>query len=211
MPTDPIDDYLARVAELAGAPDPEEAGVRLGRLARLIHGWNLATNLTGHRTLESIARDLVGPAAGLASVLPDSPTRSVDLGSGAGIPGFPLVLVRPGQRVLLVEARERRHYFQREAIRVLGLEDRVEALRARAEHPPGERFGLVLAQAMAPPERALGWMLGWVEPGGWLVLPLGRPEHQPRMRSGVEHAELRRYRLPDESAERWVWVGRAAA
>ncbi len=208
MPSDAIAAHLARVAEYSGAPDPRDAGARLAALARLIHAWNQRLNLTGHPSVEAIARRLVAPAAGLASVLPETVEAIADLGSGAGIPGVPVALVRPHEPVTLVDSRERRHFFQRQAIRSLGLAGRVEALRQRAEVPPPRRFGLVLSQAMAPPDRALRWMTDWAIPGGWLALPLNRPADAPRPRAAVPPGEVVAYRLPGEGSDRWVWLAR---
>lgn len=211
MEADPIEAHLARVAEVARAPDPAVAGARLAALGRLIHAWNQRMNLTGHRTVEAIARRLVAPAAGLAAALPEPIGSVADLGSGAGIPGLPLALVRPGTRFVLVDSRERRHLFQREAIRALGLADQVEAVQRRAELPAPERFDLVISQAMAPPEQALGWMLGWVAPGGWLAIPVSDPVHAPPQPPGVNGARARPYRLPGDRRDRWVWLARARA
>ena len=84
----------------------------------------------------------------------------VDLGSGAGFPGLPIALLHPERTVTLVESRERRHHFQRAAVRELGIANAVLRL-GRAEVLFPEPSSLVMAQAMASPQQVVAWMLPW--------------------------------------------------
>ncbi len=59
--------------------------------------------------------------------------RGVDLGSGGGVPGLVLAARRPTWRWLLLDAQQRRTDFLADAVRRLGLGERVDVLRARAE------------------------------------------------------------------------------
>lgn len=59
-----------------------------------------------------------------------------DVGSGAGLPGIPLAIVRPDLRVTLVDSLQRRTEFLELAVEELGLDDRVTVLRGRAEAKP---------------------------------------------------------------------------
>jgi 16S rRNA (guanine527-N7)-methyltransferase len=156
---------------------------RLLRLAALLERWGARLNLSGHRGPAAIVRGLLLESIALEGVLPEAP-KLVDLGSGAGIPGLPVALLRPRTRVLLVEARRRRHHFQRAAIRELELGN-AEARLGRAEDLAPEPSPAVLAQALARPDQALAWMLPWAEPGGLLLLPAAptaTPEARPDLR-----------------------------
>jgi 16S rRNA (guanine527-N7)-methyltransferase len=64
--------------------------------------------------------------------LPSAVTTLVDVGSGAGLPGIPLAVVRPGVAVTLVETRQRRVSFLSTVVRELSL-DRVAVVASRAE------------------------------------------------------------------------------
>jgi len=77
--------------------------------------------------LDSLALDAVGNAG------PGNAPRCVDLGSGGGVPGLVLAARRPAWRWLLLDAQQRRTDFLADAVRRLGLGERVEVLRARAE------------------------------------------------------------------------------
>lgn len=92
-----------------------------------------------------------------------------DLGSGAGLPGLVLAIVRPDLDVTLVEPLLRRTTFLEEAVEALGLE-RVTVVRARAEElHGGPRFDVVTSRAVAPLPRLLAWSLPLVASDGELV------------------------------------------
>jgi len=104
-------------------------------LAQLLEQWSKRINLTGHQTAPEIVRKLILDAAALTAQLPEIASLA-DIGSGAGFPGFPVAILRADCRVTLVESRERRHHFQRQVIRQLGLGNvRAELGRAEALEP----------------------------------------------------------------------------
>ncbi len=165
-------------------------------------------NLTGHRTPEAIAQRLVLDALALGAALPlDAPTSLADLGSGAGFPGLPLALLWPACRVTLVESRERRHHFQRAAVRTLGL-PRATPRRGRLEDLAPDPHAVVVAQALAQADQALAWMLPWVAPGGWIVLARSAEAQALVTPPGLEDAATASYRVPLGGPERTVWLAR---
>jgi 16S rRNA (guanine527-N7)-methyltransferase len=189
-------------AELRLPADPT-ALERFEKLALLLDRWSQRINLTGHRGAIQIAERLLLEAAALSQVLPAANTLA-DLGSGAGIPGIPLAICRPQCSVRLVESRERRHHFQRAAIRELGL-DNTSPLLGRAEELDVQPSDGVIAQAIARPDQALAWMRRWVAPGGWIALPTlpaAAPSH-PDLQPG----RALRYGAP-RGPERAVWITR---
>jgi 16S rRNA (guanine527-N7)-methyltransferase len=92
----------------------------------------------------------------------------IDVGSGAGLPGVPLAVLRPDLRVTLLEPLLRRFTFLVETVDELELTARVTAVRARAEEHPG-RYDVVIARAVAPLERLIGWCNPLRCPGGVLL------------------------------------------
>jgi len=191
---------------------PGGTGPQLAQLAMHVSRWAERLNLTAHRSAEAVARRLILDALALARALPEaSPTSIADLGSGAGFPGLPLAILWPSCRVTLVDSRERRHHFQRSALRELHLSN-VQALRGRAETVPHELHRIAIAQAMAQPSLALEWLRDWVELDGWIVLPLseaqaeaGPPIEAP---DGVTWTTTRNYEVPLGGPRRRLWVGR---
>jgi 16S rRNA (guanine527-N7)-methyltransferase len=115
-------------------------------------------------------RHLLNSAAVAALVPPDA--RVVDVGSGAGLPGIPLALVRPELRITLLEPLARRVAFLTECVDRLGLEH-VTVVRGRAEEGPVRRSlggaDVVTARAVAPLDRLAGWCLPLLRAGGQLL------------------------------------------
>jgi 16S rRNA (guanine527-N7)-methyltransferase len=89
--------------------------------------------------------------------------RIADIGSGAGLPGLVWAIVRPDVCVALIEALLRRATFLEEVVRELGLQDRVEVIRSRAEDCARDvswrGADVVTARAVAPLATLLGWMV----------------------------------------------------
>jgi 16S rRNA (guanine527-N7)-methyltransferase len=103
-----------------------------------------------------VVRVHVDHATGLAAGIGPTPAQFLDLGSGGGVPGLVLARRWPESRAVLLDARERRCRFLREAVRDLDLDGRVVVVWARAEEA-GHRdylrgaFDLVVARGFGPP------------------------------------------------------------
>jgi 16S rRNA (guanine527-N7)-methyltransferase len=92
-----------------------------------------------------------------------------DLGSGAGLPGIVLAILRPDLRVTLIEPMARRTVFLAECVAELGLRN-VKLCSARAEELAGEvGVDVVTSRAVARLDRLAELATGLARPGG-LVL-----------------------------------------
>lgn len=80
----------------------------------------------------------------------------IDLGSGAGLPGIPVALIRPDVQMILVEPMGRRVRFLDDALAHLGgaVQARVQVERARGE-TASVRADVVICRAVAPLDRLL--------------------------------------------------------
>ena len=136
----------------------------LAYLALLLR-WNRTYNLTAIRDPdEMVVRHLLDSLAMHPFVQPGA---LADLGTGPGLPGIPLAIVRPDLQVTLVESNGKKARFLREAVRQLRLGNaRVAESRAEAVDEPG-----AYAQITA---RALDTLAGILEVGGHLLAPRGR-------------------------------------
>jgi 16S rRNA (guanine527-N7)-methyltransferase len=134
----------------------------------LLVKWNRVYNLTGIREAdELVGRHLVESLA-LAPLLRGS--RIVDVGTGAGLPGIPLAIVRPDARLVLVESRAKRVRFLRHVIATLRLAN-VDVRHARVEDLRDENpFDTVLARAVAPPAELIEMTAHLLAPGSVLLL-----------------------------------------
>lgn len=182
---------------------------QLDHLAHRVAAWGEQINLTGHRGALAVARRLVLDAAALLVAGPAYASLA-DLGSGAGFPGLPIAILCPEIRVTLVEARQRRHHFQRAVRRELGLEN-VSAVRGRIEAVEATPHQAVVAQALARADRALAWMLPWAHPDGWLLIPGGEKPPAIASSDGVHSVEVREYRVPASGPRRTLWLARRAS
>jgi 16S rRNA (guanine527-N7)-methyltransferase len=121
--------------------------------------------LIGPREVPRLWERHILNSAAIAGLVPAGATV-VDVGSGAGLPGIPLAVLRPDLDVVLLEPLLRRADFLTETVRELELTDRVRVVRGRAEeHKPS--YDVVTCRAVAP----LGRLLGWT---GRLFLPAGQ-------------------------------------
>jgi 16S rRNA (guanine527-N7)-methyltransferase len=134
---------------------------------------------------EGVLRGLIGPresdrlwdrhvmnSAVVSEVVPHG-AEVVDVGSGAGLPGVPLALVRPDVRVTLLEPMQRRCVFLDEVVEELGLTGRVRVVRGRA---PGAGAGaggftsdVAVARAVAPLPQLARLLPPMVRPGGLMA------------------------------------------
>jgi 16S rRNA (guanine527-N7)-methyltransferase len=144
--------------------DPALSAPLLAYLDLLLR-WNRTYNLTAIRDPEEmVTRHLLDSLAMQAHVRPGA---LADLGTGPGLPGIPLAIVRPDLQVTLVESNGKKARFLREAVRQLKLGNaRVAESRAEALSEPG-----AYEQITA---RALDTLAGILEVGGHLLSPSGR-------------------------------------
>ncbi|MBE7325950.1 16S rRNA (guanine(527)-N(7))-methyltransferase RsmG [Nocardioides sp. Y6] len=147
---------------------PSERLPLLEEYAQRLATDGVVRGLIGPREVPRIWDRHVANSAILATVIPDGVTVC-DIGSGAGLPGLVVAIVRPDLRVTLVEPLLRRTTFLDEVVEALGLEN-VEVIRGRADALHGERtFDLVTSRAVAPLDRLLEWSMPLVAPEGELL------------------------------------------
>ena len=106
------------------------------------------------------------------------PGRGVDVGSGGGIPGLVLGVVRPERPLHLVEATARKADFLRETALRMGIDVAVHAARsedlARVGGPLRDACACACARALAAPPAAVELCLPLVAPAGRVILWLGQ-------------------------------------
>jgi len=103
----------------------------LVRYTELLRDWNQRINLVSRRDTARILSYHVVDSLAVHRLIPRD-ARVCDVGSGAGLPGIPLAIVRPDLQLLLIEASQKRGQFLRLAKTELGLGN-VDVLNERAE------------------------------------------------------------------------------
>ncbi len=139
-------------------------------LERWLAGVLATPGLTGLKDPAEARRVLLEDAlAGLDLVRRfDGPI--VDVGSGGGTPGIPLAASLPDREVTLLEAERRKTEFLEQWTAEL---PNLRVVWGRAENQPNERFGVVVAKALASPPVAAEWCLPLVREGGAAILWVG--------------------------------------
>jgi len=113
---------------------------------QLLVRWNRVLNLTSIEGVEKAVERHYCESVFLAVHLPGGSLRVVDLGSGAGFPGFPVAVLRPNCSVTLVEAHRRKAVFLREASRQL---PNVRVLSVRFNEVTEAPFDRVISRAVS--------------------------------------------------------------
>jgi 16S rRNA (guanine527-N7)-methyltransferase len=116
---------------------PQTLYPQLSLYLDLLVKWNGRTNLTAIRDPEEIVRRHFGESLFAAQYLDPAAATLLDFGSGAGFPGLPIALLRPGIRVTLAESQNKKATFLREVVRNLKLT--IDVWAARVEAMPESR------------------------------------------------------------------------
>lgn len=167
------------------------------RYLDLLLAWNRTHRLTGLRSPAAIVRELFQDSLLFLAKLPEGALAVADIGTGPGIPGVPLRIVRPQISLTLIESRRKRVSFLASLIRDLGLSD-VVVLEGRAEVLVEQRDDVV-GRFDAVVSRAVGLhvlpsVMRYLKPGG-LFLTGSSPDHCAMTRLPEEVA-LSRERVP---------------
>jgi 16S rRNA (guanine527-N7)-methyltransferase len=165
---------VTEAAELPPAPEQarEVFGDRFAdavRYAELLAEAGVQRGLIGPREVPRLWERHLLNCAVLSEVVPEGVTVC-DVGSGAGLPGIPLALVREDLKITLLEPLLRRTTFLTEVVELLGL-DHVTVMRGRAEEVMGKLppVHVVTARAVAPLDRLAAWGIPLLRPYGEML------------------------------------------
>lgn len=157
-------------------PAPEQAREVFGdrfadavRYAELLAEAGVQRGLIGPREVPRLWERHLLNCAVLSEVVPEGVTVC-DVGSGAGLPGIPLALVREDLKITLLEPLLRRTNFLSEVVELLSL-DHVTVVRGRAEEVMGTLppVHVVTARAVAPLDRLATWGIPLLRPYGEML------------------------------------------
>ncbi|HEY3603765.1 MAG TPA: 16S rRNA (guanine(527)-N(7))-methyltransferase RsmG [Sporichthyaceae bacterium] len=143
------------------------------RYAAALADAGVVRGLIGPREVPRLwERHLLNCAVLAGEVAPGE--RLADVGSGAGLPGLVLAILRRDLDVVLIDPLLRRTVFLEEMVAALGLTN-VAVRRARAQDCPDlrGRFDVVTARAVAPLPTLLDWSLPLLRGGGRLLAVKG--------------------------------------
>lgn len=164
---------LRKQTEAWGCSLDDSAVESLVSYARFLEDYRVA-NIIGVRDISLVLRDHILDSLSCVLAKPIYDARSlVDVGSGGGLPGVPLKIVRPDLRVGLVEATSKKAEFLRRAVDHLSLGD-TEIINARVEklgHEADHRgfYDVSTARAVASLSVLVEYCLPLVRQGGYFI------------------------------------------
>jgi 16S rRNA (guanine527-N7)-methyltransferase len=182
---------------------------RLSQYYELLRTWNRRINLTALQLEDfpaaTLERLIVEPLIA-AQLVTDEEVDMLDLGSGGGSPAIPMKIACAQLRLTMVESREKKSSFLREAVRQLSLANsavvtgRVETMSL----VPGYRASIVTVRALRIDRPLLDRLAEYVEPSSRLFLFGGPDPLDSRLR------RLETIRLPgtQQPLTVWRWITR---
>ncbi|MBK9325841.1 MAG: 16S rRNA (guanine(527)-N(7))-methyltransferase RsmG [Thiobacillaceae bacterium] len=196
---------LADGVSALGLDVDERARAALLDYLGLLEKWNKTYNLTAihepermltHHLLDSL---IIAPQVGAGPLL--------DVGSGAGLPGIPLAIARPGLRVTLLDASQKKCGFMRQAAIDLKLSN-VTVTHARVEDfRPADGFPQVVSRAFSDLSEFVRLTRHLVAPGGeWLAMKGLYPHEEIAQLKGARVTRDVPLRVPGLDADRHLIV-----
>lgn len=150
----PLKDLVTRILREGGLVPSPGIVDNLCTYLEQLSAWNRRMNLTGFKDVGEMAVKHVGDTLTLIPALPAGARTALDIGTGAGVPGLVLKLLRPDLEIVLVDAMRKKVSFLKTVIAVMGLGGvSAEQGRVGAEHGvphgrPKAGFDVVVSQAV---------------------------------------------------------------
>lgn len=162
-----IEQYTPEVKELFGYGFEQ-----INHYVQMLIDEGQIRGLIGPRELSRIwSRHIVNCAA-IVDYIPEQ-GKLADIGSGAGLPGIVIAVMKPDLDVYLIEPMQRRVKWLQDVVEELGL-DNVTIYNNRAEELHKKiSFDCVTARAVGSIEKLSRWISPLIKTGGKMVLLKG--------------------------------------
>lgn len=182
-----------------------EESAQLRRYYEHVSAWNARLHLVAPCSPKEFATRHVLESL-LALPLLSAGARVADVGSGAGLPIIPCLILRPDIRATLLEANARKTVFLREALRILELGGAARVIAGRFETVPSMEVDFVTCRALDRFTEMFSRLLDW-SPHASKLLLFGGPALEAEIkRHALDYTALQ---IP-ASAQRFLFViGRA--
>lgn len=163
-------ELLKENAALLGTELSEEMLVRFDMLAGLLIEQNKTMNLTAIKEPDEIIVKHFADSLSVFSVIkPEIGAKILDLGTGAGFPGLPMLIARPDINLTMLDSTAKKLRYVADTVEALGL--KAEVLHARAEEAGKdpiyrEKYDFVCSRAVAALNVLSEYCLPFVKVGG---------------------------------------------
>jgi 16S rRNA (guanine527-N7)-methyltransferase len=193
---------LNRLLDSAGITLPENQKQQLVGYVELLHKWNKAYNLTSVRHPDEMLVRHILDSIVVEPHLQGS--RFIDVGTGPGLPGIPLAIVRPDSHFTLLDSLGKRVRFLRQVQHELHLEN-ITPVQSRVEEFPAEPpFDGVISRAFASMTDMVTWCKHLpAENGRFYALKGQRPDEEiAALPAEFSVEEVIRLQVPELDGER---------
>lgn len=185
----------------------ESAYARFTLYNGLLAEKNKVMNLTAVTDPEGVVKKHFRDSLAALPYLRDN-AAVIDVGTGAGFPGVPLLIVKPTLRLTLADSLQKRLGFLEEVLKALELD--AALVHGRAEdlgQSPAyrEKFDHALSRAVAPLNVLLELTAPFVKPGGSAIAYKGKAEEEltaAKSAAFLLHVKLKDVPLDSEIGER---------
>lgn len=166
-------DLLMSDAEKLGISVSDDASAKFDLLAHMMIEQNKTMNLTAITDPDGIAvKHFADSLSALTAADFKIGARVLDVGTGAGFPGLPLLIIRPDLKLTMLDSTAKKLKYVASAAENLGLNP--EILHARAEEAGRkpeyrESFDIVCSRAVASLNVLCEYCLPFVRVGGFFI------------------------------------------
>jgi 16S rRNA (guanine527-N7)-methyltransferase len=180
--------------------------MKLVQFVEQLQKWNRVYNLTSVRDPQAMVSSHLLDSLAVARHLPSG--RVLDVGTGGGLPGIPLAIVRPETRFTLIDTIQKKTAFLLQAAVQLALPN-VEVVCDRIESwAPPQTFDVIISRAFAEMREFVRVARHVLAPGGVMLAMKGvHPAEELRdLPHDVAVRELIRLHVPRLGAERHLII-----
>jgi 16S rRNA (guanine527-N7)-methyltransferase len=144
---------------------------RLVALIQLLAKWNRVYNLTAVRDPHAMVKRHILDSLVVLPYLCRG--RLLDVGTGAGLPGLPIAIVRPEMCVTLLDSNGKKVRFVRQAAAELDLSNVTVVEQRMQQYRPEQAFDMVISRAVASIAELYRDTARLVRPGGRFLFMKG--------------------------------------
>lgn len=178
-----------------------EATARLGQYYEMVNAWNARLHLVAPCTPEEFAMRHILESLFAAPHLPES-ARVIDVGSGAGLPIIPCLILRPDLRATLIESSTKKSVFLRETLRRILPHRNAAVINKRFEEVATDMVDVITCRALDRFSEKFEQLVEWSPPTSTLLFFGGRSLGEQITTAGLPCSSL----LLPESDQRYLFI-----
>ena len=175
---------------------------KLGDYYQLVQEHNRLLHLVAPCSAEEFAVRHILESLTLLEFLPEG-ARFADVGTGAGLPSIPCLLVRDDLSAVLIESKEKKAKYLEEATKRLELDDRATVINKQFEEARPIEFSFITCRALDKFTEKLPRLIKWAK-GRPMLLFGGKALGEASIKQKLKFTE----RLMPMSEQRYLFVVR---